>query len=441
MISIFDWMCLYWQIGLLLVVGLREFIKPKERNIYVMAICASSLILVQGQAWWVLSVFDATGDLTLNHINKIISAEGASLANLYIGLSVTCFFSTYFYLSRNSQSIVTSTTSVSLHSSNLKITNYILLFWVIFFATIAVVIMGGVEAIISKPGQFMGRGATVFLVLVHVGRLPLIKALVASQKITLVSVSLFGFVALFQLFNGRGWMLFFLLQLCIAVNYCRRELSRKWMVGGVAIFLFVIFIFGMYRHFTSISESIGMDGLAAYISKYSGEDNPINWFYSTSLESFTGLAGLLTFQDSFGDIANDFGLSNLGFWIRLVPYQFRMDDSYPFVVWDEYITGLYAYPDSITRSGYESFYVHFGLIGVLAIGVLFSYFANKFHSAMINPSKNRFLVAIFSAYIILPLYGNLFFIFFYSMTELINIILFSFITLFSRFIWMANEKK
>lgn len=438
MIPLPDWIWLFIQITLLATVGLREFLRPHGRNIYVMALSAATLFLVHGQAWWLFSEFESRGTTVIGHINKTISIDGARLANLYIGLSVLCFCVTYFFLSKR-KSLATALQPISDKVDAYSgITNFLLICWTFLFASVAVTIMGGVEILVSQPGQFMGRGATVFLVLVHLGRLQLLKKTAARQKFSAIEILLFGFVIIFQTFNGRGWMLFFLLQLFIATNYCRRELPRRLILGGVAVFLFVAIVFGMYRHFTSISDVIGSSELQEYIIKYSDSDNPINWFYSTSVEGFCGLAGILTYEDDVHGIFHDFGISNLNFWLKLIPFAIRLDTSLPFVALDEFITGAYPYPDSITRSGYESFYAHFGVIGLLAFGVLLAYLANKFHLLMMNPSKNRFLISIFSAYLLLPLYGNLYFIFFYSMTESIGLFFFSAIRMASKSIWLTG---
>ncbi len=437
MIPIPDWVWLFIQIGLLAIVGLREFLKPNGRNIYVMALCAATLFLVHGQAWWLFSEFDAQNVTSIGHIAKSISIDGARLANLYVGLSVLCFSGTYFFLSKRKSlapALPPISDNVEAYSG---VTNFLLICWTFLFAMVAVTIMGGVEALASKPGQFMGHGATVFLILVHLGRLQLLKRVAVRQKFSVIEILLFGFVIIFQMFNGRGWMLFFMLQLFIATNYCRRELSRRVILGGVAVFLFVAIVFGMYRHFTSVSDLIGLSELQEYIIKYSDSDNPINWFYTTSVEGFCGLAGILTYEVDVNGIFHDFGISNLNFWLKLIPYPIRLDTSLPFVDLDKFITGAYPYPDSITRSGYESFYAHFGVIGLLVFGFFLAYLSNKFHLLMMNPSKNRFLISIFSAYLLLPLYGNLFYIFFYSMTESIGLFFFGAIRMASKSIWLT----
>lgn len=433
-----DWIWLFIQVGLLAIVGLREFLKPNGRNIYVMALSAETLFLVHGQAWWLFSEFDAREVLVIEHMKKSISIDGARLANLYIGLSVLCFCVTYLFLSKRKSRVMAlqaKSDKVDVYSG---LTNFLLICWTFLFASVAVTTMGGVEALVSQPGQFLGRGATIFLVLVHLGRLQLLKKTANRQRIFVIDIFLFGFVIMFQMFNGRGWMLFFLLQLFIATNYCRRELPRKLILSGVAVFLFVAIGFGMYRHFTSISKEVSSRELQAYVTKYSETDNPINWFYSTSVEGFCGLAGILTYAKGDYGISHDFGFSNLGFWLKLIPFFIRIDTSLPFNALDEFISGTYAYQDSITRPGYESFYAHFGVIGVLAFGVLLAYCANKFHFLMMNPRKNRFLICIFSVYLLHPLYGSLFYIFFYSMTECIGLFFFSAIQMASKSIWLTG---
>ena len=403
----------------------------------MLALTALMLALLNGQAWWVFSQFSDNQTSIIYHINKSISADGAKLANFYLGLSAIVLFITYRVLEKKSlKNEFNSTPLLKGEKSVNAISNFILVSWALFFSYIAFDVMGGVMEVISHPGQFMGNGATVFLVLVHLTRLQFLKSIAKNQKSQLVEGLLFVFVVIFQLFNGRGWMLFFVFQLLIIYNYCKKEITRKTAILFFLLFLFVIFIFGMYRHFTSLADP---STLNEYISVYSGSDNPINWFYSTSVESFAGLAGILTYKETHS-IFHDFGISNLTFWMKLIPYQIRLDPTFPFVELNEFILNKYPYPDSITRSGYESLYAHFGIFGILSLGVLFPYCANKFHSCMTGNNPNKFKIALYSAYLLLLLYGNLFFIFFYAMTETIGLIIFWILNLISKQIFIGALK-
>ncbi len=318
-----------------------------------------------------------------------------------------------------------------------KINGFLLSVWVLVFGIIAVNYLGGFQTILTRPGQFFGHGATMFLVLVHVGRLQLLDKISRVQKINMIDILLFGSIVIFQLFNGRGWALFFLFQLLILMNYCRREVSRRIIIGGVAIFLFVAIVFGTYRQFSGIIEEIELSNLQYAYKKYTGADNAIDWFYSTALEGSAGLAGILTYSDNQGGIAHDFGISNLSFFLKLIPYPVRLDPSLPFIEIENDIKNTYPYNESITRSGYESFYAHFGVIGVLGLGILFGLLVCKFHNKMLKPGHNKLIIALLSAYILLPLYGNLHFVFFYFMTEACGLFAYRTIRLISKTIAMS----
>lgn len=438
MITIFDYAWLLLHSCLLLFIGMREFLKPYGRNVYMLALAPAMLVLVNGQAWWVFSKFADNQTSIIYHIKKSISVDGAKLANFYLGLSIIVLYVTYRVLEKKQplKSFFKPTPLPAGEGSVKAITNSILVLWTGFFAYIAFDVMGGALVLIANPGQFMGNGATVFLVLVHLSRLQFLKSIAKNQQPLIVERLLFVFVIIFQLFNGRGWMLFFVFQLLIAYNYCKKEISRKTAVSFALFFLFTIFIFGMYRHFTSLA---GPSTLNEYISVYSGSDNPINWFYSTSVEGFAGLAGILTYKETHL-IFHDFGISNLTFWMKLIPYQIRLDPTFPFVELNELILNKYPYPDSITKSGYESFYAHFGIFGILSLGFLFPYCANKFHLCMIGNNPKKFKIAIYSAYLLLLLYGSLFFIFFYAMTETIGLIIFWILNLISKQIFIVVRK-
>jgi hypothetical protein len=188
--------------------------------------------------------------------------------------------------------------------------------------------------------------------------------------------------------------------------------------------VFVAIVFGTYRQFSGIDEYVDLTAIKENYSKYVGVDNVVDWFYATSEEGFAGLAGLLTSEIGEGAMEHDFGLSNLGFWMKLIPYPLRMDPALPFTDWEEALSNAYPYRDSITRAGYESFYGHFGVTGVLGLGLLLGFAARMLHQKMVIPGRNRLLIALLSAYLILPLYGNLHFVFLFWTTELFGLLAF-----------------
>jgi len=217
-------------------------------------------------------------------------------------------------------------------------------------------------------------------------------------------------------------------------------LPRRVFVVGFAIFFFVAIIFGTYRQFSGKSDKINFLDVKQNYIKYTGADNAIDWFYSTAEEGFTGLAGILTYSMTQGGISHDFGISNLGFWIKFVPYPIRLDPTLPFAELEGYIWNTYSYKDSITRSGYESFYGHFGVIGMLVIGILPAFLVNKLHNKMLGHRHNRLIIALLSAYILLPLYGNLYFVFLFWMTEICGLFAYQTIQFISKIIVMSGLK-
>ena len=437
MISTIDWLWLSLQTVLLLWIGGREFFRVRNRNVYAIALVGASLVLVQGQAWWILAEFAKQHSVVISHLFKTISVQGARLANFYIGLSTICFFFMYAIVSGRRVSASAKAMSFKNPPAYSKLTGYSLCVWTALFAVVASNYLGGIQNMIANPGQFFGHGATMFLVLVHVGRFQLLDKIAKARIIAGLDILLFGSIMLFQLFNGRSWMLFFLFQLFLLVNYCRRELTRQVLIMGFAIFLFVAVVFGTYRQFSGIAGIDYFDIKQNY-EKYLGMDNAIDWFYATSEEGFAGLAGILTSSISQGGISHDFGISNLGFWMKFIPYPIRLDPALPFTELEESISNAYPYKDSITRAGYESFYGHFGLMGVLGLGLLLGFLAGKLHQKMLNPRYNRLLIALLSAYIVLPLYGNLHFVFLFWITEIFGLVVFRTIQVGSRMIVVST---
>jgi hypothetical protein len=204
-----DWLWLYVQVLLLVWVGFREFIRPHGRNVYAIALVGATLVLVHGQMWWMFSEFTKQDTVVISHLRKTINLHGARLANVYIGLSVLCFFITYMILSHRKSSVPVNMPIYDKSVAISKLNGFLLSVWVLFFGIVAVNCLGGFKTILTKPGQFFGHGATMFLVLVHVGRLQLLDKISRMQKIIMIDILLFGSIVIFQLFNGRGWTLFF----------------------------------------------------------------------------------------------------------------------------------------------------------------------------------------------------------------------------------------
>jgi hypothetical protein len=92
-----DWLCLYIQIILLLAISIREIIRERQKNLYAILIPAALLVLVQGQIWWMLNVFENNHFTEIDHLFQSISIEGLRRANLYAFLCIVSMGITYAF--------------------------------------------------------------------------------------------------------------------------------------------------------------------------------------------------------------------------------------------------------------------------------------------------------------------------------------------------------
>jgi len=405
------WWWLYLQIIILVAVIAREFIRPHKRNLYAILIPGTMLVLVQGQAWWMLNIFDRNDVAYMQHLAQTISLHGARLANFYIGLSIICFGITYLLCAPRKHSIIAPAPTKMQYRGTRFISDMLAVAWVLVSAAMLLHLTGGLNALMAKPGQAMAGGVTMFLLMTGLGKLPLLHKVAFSRRINLFDLAMFVFVLFLFLINSRFLAVFILLQLVVLLNYCRCEVSRRGLLGLTFVMFLILIVFGLYRDYTTYFDRIEWDTLRQFFMTYTRENNPIDWFYRVNVEGFAGLAGILTFTAEHGGITHDFGLSNFSVITKLIPYAIRNDPSLPFIDMANALESLYPYHGSLIPSGMESAYAHFGLPGVMGFGALLGYLTRWLHAQMLDPMVDRIMVVLLSIcvlHLIRGLFGGTF---------------------------------
>ena len=406
-----DWLWLYLQIIVLVAIIAREFFRPHKRNLYAILIPGVMLVLVQGQAWWMLSKFDHNDVAYVRHLVQTISLHGARLANFYIGLSVICFGATYAFFAPRGRSVaVPSSVKTRYHRPRLA-SNLLAAVWVLVSGMMLLHLAGGFNSMITRPGQAMAGGVTMFLMMTMLGKLPLLHKVAFLRRISWFDLTLFVFVLFLFLINSRFLTAFILLQLAVLLNYCWREVSRRGLLGLTFVMFLIFIVFGLYRDYTSYFDGVEWATLQKFFVTHMRENDSLEWFYRVNVEGFAGLAGILTFAANNGGIAHDFGLSNFGVITKLIPYAVRNDPTMPFMDIANALESLYPYHGSLIPSGMESAYAHFGLPGILVFGALLGYVTRWLHAQMSNPMADRVLIALLSIcalHLIRGLFGGTF---------------------------------
>jgi oligosaccharide repeat unit polymerase len=424
-----DYLFLYLQIFSLLIVVAKELSKNKHRNLYLILVSLTFLVLVQFQTFW---IFGKMGNsLQIIHIFQAISIDGARLANIYMFFGICIFLSTIL-VSSNSKSRPGFKNYSELNSPTIAhlackapslLTYGIVASSVILFTIAIVILLGGLATALSTPGQSIG-GQTMLLILIGIGKYPLITKLASYQKIAIFDICLYFMAICVALLNSRFTAAAYIVQVLFAVHYCRKEIPVKNMIYSVFSLVFIFIVFGIYREFGNFRSStdFNLDEFLDFaLTRFGGDDSIIDWFYGFGVESFAGLAGIITFDIRQHGMAHDLGISELSFITQLIPNQLRNDVTLPFIYISDFIKSSYPYPDaSIVKPGYENVYAHFGVFGVPMLSYLIGILTYKLNELMFDKSKSseiKLLISLLSVYILMLIQNSISAVLFFGIGE------------------------
>src|SRR5665647_1398421 len=215
-----DWFYLYIQIIVLMAIPAREFFRKQRRNLYAILIPLTMLILVQGQAWWMLNQFEADNLTIMQHMYQNISSDGFRLANLYAFFSVISLAITYSWFSLYRKSIRTEVVSLPHCSVKPSFHSFLIALLVLSFAFTIIDVAGGFESALTNPGLTFVHGLVLFLMLLWLGKLPFLNNIAANRRNNWLDIALFTVVTLVFLLNSRFLAFFILLQWWILHHYC-----------------------------------------------------------------------------------------------------------------------------------------------------------------------------------------------------------------------------
>lgn len=368
-----DWTVLGAQMAYLVFIIVRESARRHDRNLYAILIAGTLLVMVQGQAWWILSRLASASYVV--HLSQLVTRDGARLANCYLALAMTCFAIARWLAQRLARSRRSAAAAVpvarvtSVAGSVAARVPYMFVAAVTVAAgAVTIFLAGGLKQALSTPGQLIA-GASVFLVLAGMGKVPVLSRLSEGVRPTGPAIVLLFLALAVTLVNSRFLTLFIIIQIVVTAHYCRRPVRRRALgIFGVAAVI-VMLGFGLYRDFGVVSAGDpSQSSPSSFVSKRLSS-GVVDWFYSLNVEDFAGFAGILTYEShSPAGIAHDYGISTLGFIPHLLPNTVRNDPALPFKGAADFVEGAYPYRGSVVPGGFEIAYAGFGLLGVLAFG-------------------------------------------------------------------------
>jgi len=414
-----DWIWLWFQTLLLVAIVAGEFRKAHGRNVFAILICSTFVALVQGQAFWVFGRFSKDRLIDFMHLRQSFTLDAARLANFYIGLCVVCLFITYCAyprFPRRSRPAVAARKDGQLDALSYSLVGGLSLGSTVLLLASA----GGLVSAITRPGQNFSSGVTMLMIAAGVGKLPFLSKLADRSKPNGIDFGLLAVAFAGTLLNSRFIAGFMLVQIAILWNYRVRETRRRsFAVLGFAMFV-IFFVFGLYRHFTSLPNSlVTFDAAIAFLTL--SDESPIDWFYRLNIEGFTGLAGILDYAQTHGGIAHDFGLSSLGFLLQFVPGSVRSDPSSLLGRVSHTLSSSYPYDGSIIPPGVEIAYAHLGVAGILLLGCLLGFLARWLHDALTLSATDPLSVGVSSVHVLEFIRGTFYLALFFGVSELIMV--------------------
>ena len=345
----------------------------RRKNFFALIVALAILLLIHGQAAWIFAKFYEEGQFELvigYHALTWASIKQANIIYLWTVCAFVFGWAIFRLLKRSYK--VSETSQRKFRFGWLGHT--LVSIWLIIMAIALIKNAGGLEVAVTQPGQLIG-GQTVLLLAVSIAKWPLLCRVIFFQKLRLMDVLLFLGALLMLLLNSRFLTCFAVLQVLLAIHYCRTELKIRWLaIMAVPAFLILI-VFGVYREFGH-RKAMEADNFVAF--KDTNFDT-LDWFYNNNVEGFAGVSGIIERELSSG-LSHDYGLSQAAILLRYIPNSIRNDPNLPFLKWEETLKGVFPYDRSVVPSGFELSYGHFGPSGMVSYGLCLGILCGLFHS-------------------------------------------------------------
>ena len=384
---------LYASFCLLLCLGYTEFTRRGTANVILLALVAESLLLVQGQALFVLA--GLSGQPVILYPGpepKVISAAGFTIANLCVTASLVVLAITYALTRPTPQNPPLR------HPQRGAIEtapSYAAAAGVVALGIIGLVVLfGGLRHLLHNPGTMVG-GQTLLLILLFWGKMPLLHKTAYHRRPVWIDHALFLLVLFFLMFNSRLLALIAIAEYGILHHYrsASRRLGARAIVGCITALL-VVFVYGTLRNFADLFHTYDLRLLRLYyLLPATHALNPLALLYERDESTFSGLAGILSAYCAHG-ISYDFGASNLQLLLHFLPNAAR---SGVFANLQQWVSTVYPYHGSVLPGGYEAAFAHFGFVGVLLFSIAVGWLPALLHRRLTDPGADSLFYGIVAA--------------------------------------------
>lgn len=366
------------------------------KNVVAIFLFLAHLILVEGQALYVLSDLAETSEPVF-YADNVIRLRSFTLANITLTASVIVICISYHLAGKKSR-LARAAKWPELHET---LFSYITVVSVMSAACYALIQkLGGFRSFYYSMGTMVG-GQVLLMIAVSFGKLPLLHKTASGMKPKGMDWLLFGVAMSLIMLNSRGIALLMVLQYVVVMYFSRRTNGgtvRVFLRVAVAGFL-IVMVYGAVRDFVTPRGTF--EGLVDYYFVGSGTDRLKvltmgDLFYRFMTSAFTGLAGILnTYLESGVD--HDFGITNLSLLTHLVPYGLRtavLSDL------DDWIISLSRVSGSVVPGGYEIWFVHLGFPGILLFSILLGTLPQWLHGRLVAVGADRLKYGILAVHVL-----------------------------------------
>ncbi len=394
----------------LALLACAELARRRGANVILLALIAESLILVQGQALYVLCALERHAEVSYPGPQpKLITHTGFSVANLCVMLSVLILSTTYVFSRRARSDRAARPMLPALESlASYAVTTGVVALGIIGLVTL----FGGLGHMLHNPGAMAG-GQTLLLIALFWGKMPILHKTAFARRVTWMDRGIFLVTLFFLIVNSRLLALIALTEYAVLRHYrspSRRPGRQALLASTIA--LLVVFVYGTLRNFADLFHTYDLRLLRLYyVLPAAHAISPLALLYEHGESAFSGFAGIVSIYCTHG-LRYDFGLANLQLLLHLLPNAVRKG---AFGGLQRWVAGAYPYHGSILPGGYEAAFAHFGFVGVAMFSVALGWIPARLDRRLRDPGADAMLYALVAGNLltlfILDWWGVAFFLF------------------------------
>ncbi|HEV2172888.1 MAG TPA: hypothetical protein VGR71_04940, partial [Nitrospira sp.] len=284
---------------------------------------------------------------------------------------------------------------------------------------------GGLTNQLTELGTNTG-GVVLALSFVGFAKYPYLHKVAFVREPALRDRIVLVMACLLTIINSRGLALTIILQTLLISSYCGRE-KKLHLLKYALVGIFIIVVYGSLRDFThwrysrgalGVEEIYQPDALKAFF--IDRDFNFTSLFYEHSVGVFSGFAGILSYDMSYG-LPHDIGVSLLLLLVHLAPYAVRTGLLSGL---DEWLRAAYPYKGSVVPGGFEASFAHFGFAGVFAYAVALGVLPATIHNNLMSAKRDCLKWGLLAPYLLTFLMCDVSMATFFVLVELASLMIF-----------------